>query len=189
MFVYMAWKSREAAAVWSRIAEKEPAGLIKDYITEIISSGRILDIACGNGRNTSEISQKTGSLTMVDINPYLLKAAKSFAGENSCYVNSDARLLPFRDAAYDTILLIGVLQSMNNTGKKSVLREACRVLGPGGILYSSAMGDSRTGRQGRYPFDSVDEFTHVHEECGFTILGAAERADSHRLFYEGRFLK
>lgn len=86
----------------------------------------ILDVGCGNGSLLSALPRKMR--VGVDINRILLKFAKSSL-QNVDFILSSATNLPFRDASFDRVSLVEVLQYFPTAREaSSALSEASRVL-------------------------------------------------------------
>jgi SAM-dependent methyltransferase len=85
------------------------------------SGHTVLDLGCGFGAYSSALAKDGVTCFGCDINfDYLRKAAA--AGLPVTHVDS---LLPFRDKAFDTVLILEVLEHVNDVEK--VLREAFRL--------------------------------------------------------------
>jgi len=100
---------------------------------------RALELGPGPGFFTPEAARRVGPegrLDCVDIAPPLiekLQAKVRRLGLNNVEVRvADARALPFDDGTFDLIFLISVLGEIPN--RVGALREARRVLKPGGVL-------------------------------------------------------
>lgn len=88
-----------------------------------LSSGRVLDIGCGDGRFLP-----SGGVG-VDLDAARLRSARE---RSALLVRGDALALPFRDAAFDTAYAIRMLNDTGDVGR--ALAEAARVLRPTGML-------------------------------------------------------
>ncbi|MGI5164073.1 class I SAM-dependent methyltransferase [Spirillospora sp. CA-253888] len=116
-------------------------------------AGRILDIGCGEGALSAAWSGP-GRLVGVDQSSALLCSHPRPA------VRADAARLPFRDAVFDAAVAINVLYHLDDP--RSALREARRVLAPGGWFAASAIArdDSpelaHLWRRAPTPFDAEE---------------------------------
>jgi ubiquinone/menaquinone biosynthesis C-methylase UbiE len=88
---------------------------------------RVLDIGCGTGATMRWLGGREVRATGVD-----LPAAWMAACEERPAVRADAARLPFRDEAFDAVLLMHVVAHLRDP--ILALREARRVLRPGGKL-------------------------------------------------------
>jgi len=93
-----------------------------DYVER--TGGRILDIGSGEGMIFKDSSVRP---IQIDISPTRLARARRF---NNLLVCADAYALPFKDGAYDTVLMIAMLEHVSRP--RVVLEEAFRVLKSGG---------------------------------------------------------
>ncbi len=100
----------------------------------------ILDLCCGQGRHTLELSRRGYSnLFGLDRSHYLINRAKSInkkEGLNVVFREGDARKLPFTTDTFDFVIFagnsFGYFESVNDD--KQVLEEVKRVLQPFGKL-------------------------------------------------------
>ena len=102
---------------------------------------RVLDIGCGNGRFVYVKKPSCGEIVGLD-------AGAHFAPESIATVDlarGDVRVLPFADASFDKAYSLDVLEHLTEEGVDAMLREARRVLRPGGrlFLYSHVMMSSK----------------------------------------------
>lgn len=92
---------------------------------------RVLDLGCGNGRALVWNADSGATLTGVDISPFF--AAQAVAEHE--LVLGDLRRLPFHDASFEKAWSLDVLEHLSPQALRDVLREANRVLVPGGGLF------------------------------------------------------
>ena len=121
--------------VWENIAspwkifrvnpDKEVVDFFKD------KSGKILDLACGSGRNFIKID---GTIYGVDFSKKMLKYAKEHIKKNNFDVelkNENATKLSFKDNFFDSAIFIRALHCIETEeGREKTLRELLRVLKP-----------------------------------------------------------
>jgi ubiquinone/menaquinone biosynthesis C-methylase UbiE len=134
---------------WTR----DPRGLenlfhmLRSRIFNNIRGNTILDVGCGTGLVTRQLSNVVG----IDINRWnLLRSSLD------C-VQSDAERLPFMPASFDTAVCTEILEHLDNPEK--VLREILRVLVPGGRLYGTT-----PHRHPLWLFRRFLSVTHPHSE-------------------------
>lgn len=102
---------------------------------------RVLDLGCGSGRVLLWNRGLGAYAAGIDISPH-------FAGEACAGVDlalGDLRRLPFADAAFTKGYSLDVFEHLSRAALDEVLREAARVLAPGGALfvYSHVRKNSR----------------------------------------------
>ncbi|MEI7741499.1 MAG: class I SAM-dependent methyltransferase [bacterium] len=108
---------------------------LSDMMPEITANDRVLDIGCGNGRMVQTL--KTKRYVGLDLSPELVKRAQARFPEAS-FVVGDALKLPFSEASFEYILSIAVLHQIPGMeARNQALKEAFRVLKPGGIMVIS----------------------------------------------------
>lgn len=130
--------------------------------------GRVLDLCCGFGRHTLAMREAGLESVGIDLSSELLAHAARSSGWDGLrgrLLRSDARALPFRAASFDSVVnLFSSFGYFGEQGDKSVLREAARVLAPGGLLVMDLMNpdfvrarlvpESRTEREGAQLIES-----------------------------------
>jgi ubiquinone/menaquinone biosynthesis C-methylase UbiE len=101
--------------------------------------GRVgLDVGCGEGHNTRLLARRGACMFAVDVAPTFVRYARD--AERNCsadirYSSASAQRLPFRDAVFDFATAFMILMDMPDS--RAALREAWRVLKPGGFLQFS----------------------------------------------------
>jgi len=102
--------------------------------------GRTLQIACVYGDLTERLSRRAalagGDLDVVDVLPVQLEnlARKLPAGARVRLIVRDSRDLAFPDACIDRVLLFFLLHEQPEDVRRGTLREAFRVVRPGGSV-------------------------------------------------------
>jgi ArsR family transcriptional regulator len=109
----------------------------------LLDLGDVLDLASGDGVFAELIAGRVRSLTCVDISPAVIAAArKRLAGFGQVrFHEGDMHALPFADGSYDHVFAMHAL-SYSATPER-LLREAARVLRPGGRLVVAALKTHR----------------------------------------------
>jgi SAM-dependent methyltransferase len=92
-----------------------------------------LDIGCGEGRVGAELERRGHHVVGIDSSPHLVELAR----EHHEAVVADAADLPFEDGAFD--LVVAYMSLMNMDDLDGAVREAARVLEPGGMLCVSVL--------------------------------------------------
>jgi SAM-dependent methyltransferase len=96
---------------------------------------RVLDVACGTGNSAIELARRGGVVTGVDIASNLLAQARErfvAEGVRARFDEGDAEQLPYRDESFDVV--VSMFGAMFAPRPRMVVREAARVLEPGGTL-------------------------------------------------------
>jgi ubiquinone/menaquinone biosynthesis C-methylase UbiE len=97
-----------------------------------VAGQRVLDLGCGEARFARMLAGRGASVVALDLVPMLLRAAWERSGRREAYVRGTGAVLPFRDARFD--LVVSYLTLIDITDFRGVIREAARVLQPGGRL-------------------------------------------------------
>jgi arsenite methyltransferase len=178
--IQSAWVSGVGAALYDRVQSlnrrlftptRLPASALR-----LPPGGRVLDVGCGPGNVTARLGRAVGSEGLalgVDVSePMLERAVRAEAAGNVGFLRADARDLPFRDATFDAVVSLLVLQLIPEP--LTVLGQMTRVLAPGApltVLVPTAAGtlfhrlSDLLGNRGRIEFfepDEVAEALHGH---------------------------
>lgn len=145
-----------------------------------------LDLGCGEGRGGVLLRGLGHTVTGADVAAPLAEMARATGAYERVDV-ADATALPFADGSFDLVVAFMSLQDMDDAA--GALREASRVLGPGGRLAAAFVHPFASARPdaGRVYFDeqrTVDpierdgiamEFHQVHRplEAWFALLAGA----------------
>jgi SAM-dependent methyltransferase len=168
-----AWEENAAAWIaWARAPGHDSYWRFhRDLFLELVPqpSGKTLDLGCGEGRLARDLTALGHDVVGVDASPTLLAAAREAAPELELHL-ADAADLPFPDESFGLVVAFMSLQDVDDLA--GALREAARVLAPGGRLclaivhpLNSAGGwpertpDSPFVIEGSY----LDEFVYTDE--------------------------
>src|SRR5215467_14244161 len=122
--------------------------LVREKIGNVAGQ-RILEIACGRGGFSRELSACGASVTGCDFSLAALrvgteKLKASGDGKTCAFVQGDAQVLPFANESFDTIVSCETIEHVPDV--RSAVREMWRVAKPGGKLllttpnYANLMG-------------------------------------------------
>jgi len=106
---------------------------VEAFLRSIPPRSRVLDLMAGNGRHTASILEAGHAAAWLDWSrPAAGIAARRYP--QAVVAVGDATSLPFRDAAFDAVILVAGLHSLPTAaGRAACLRELRRVLRPGGL--------------------------------------------------------
>ncbi len=104
--------------------------------------GVVLDVGGGTGAYAFPLASAGYAVHLIDLVEHHIEEARAICAERplaSCAVG-DARALEFSDESADAVLLLGPLYHLpQRAGRLQALREASRVLRPGGVLFAAAI--------------------------------------------------
>lgn len=157
--------------------------LRRDVCLELLPGGDILDLGCGPGAMSVPLVERGARVVSVDLSmPMVRETARRCAGwPTHSAAQASADRLPFADASFDAVVSTGVLEYVPEI--QEALREAARVLVPGGVFVGTMSLPRRSERaavkawrhlRGRdaptsqYIYDR-QEFDHLIEGAGLTI--------------------
>lgn len=144
------------------------------------ASGLTLDVGCGTGRNLPLFDARIRVIGLDPARESLLAARRRAPGVP--LVQGDAQALPFRDAAFDTVVSGLVFCSVPNPGRG--LTEIKRVLRPGGTLrmleHVRATGRLKARVQDRWQplWTRLSGGCHWNRETERTVEAAGFRIDA-----------
>ncbi len=158
---------------WDRVAAEKQFShpLRTEWLAQRMDSqARILDHGCGYGRLLEQLSAAGYENAVgVDFSEKMLVQCRSRSPQLTL-VRNDGQTLPFRDRAFDAVLLFTVLTCIpGDDDQKRLLEEVRRVLRPGGIVYiSDLLINSDVRNLERYEH-------HAHEFGVYGVFELPER--------------
>ena len=144
-----------------------------DFIEKEIShnkSLKILDIGCGTGRHSIELSKRGYNLTGIDLSSCMIESAKKKAGSLSLNIDFrvlDARNLPFKEEFDLAIMLCEGGFSLMETDEMNfeILKNATKALNKNGKFIFTTLN-------GLFPlFNSVKDFYEANAKEGNSSCG------------------
>jgi len=128
-------------------------------LAHVAAGHNVLDIGCGTGTLAIAAwrrSQPHGSVCGVDVSTSMIAAARRkgrpFKPNASLrFLEAEAVALPFGDSIFDTVMITTVMHMLLDPERSPALKEASRVLRPGGrLLLVDYGGPQRVGWVARH---------------------------------------
>ena len=127
---YDRWYERPAGRAHDRVQAADVARLLPRS-----SAGqRLLDVGCGTGHWTGRFAARGYRVVGVDVSPEMLAGAR---GVSPALAVADARALPFRDAAFDAVATVTMLEFVPDP--VAAVRELARCTRPGGVILAATL--------------------------------------------------
>jgi ubiquinone/menaquinone biosynthesis C-methylase UbiE len=116
--------------------------VLREYLdaADIDSAGTVLDMGCGTGVAARTIARRanfSGSVTGIDLSPYLVEAARHLADEEGLgprveFRSGDSRDMDIPAGSFDAVVAHTLVSHVEEP--LTVLEEAGRVVRPGGLI-------------------------------------------------------
>lgn len=131
--------------------------------------GRVADVAGGTGPYSMWLAELGHEVSLLDLVPSHVRQAReraSAVGVPLDCVVGDARALPWPDASFDVVLVMGALYHLpDRVDRMACLAEARRVLKPGGFLVAAVISRWASLVDGyRYGFVADERFVGILSE-------------------------
>ena len=153
-----------------RDPEKEEIKLIRGCLSP--GAGQTLEIGCGNGRLTADLSRYADNLVAVDSYMEDLVSARRRIGTSVKFVAALGEWLPFPANSYDTVIFT---LSLHHQKPHKALKEASRVLKDDGqILVLEPVADSPVSKLFAILEDESEKYALAEiaiDSSGLKVIG------------------
>jgi len=160
----------ETAGIYDRRyaeIQKEKYRLVLKNLPEKV--GRILDLGCGTGLLLDDLSKRADIVVGIDASEKMLGAAKARKARAEL-VLADADHLPFKDASFDCVVSVTLLQNIPEPG--TCVDGAARVLKKGGLAVFTTLKRKH----------SLDDVKGWVESAGMRVAELGEIPESEDVF-------
>jgi SAM-dependent methyltransferase len=179
--VRLKYEDPAEVAAFSTIAAEGLAPFEEAMVQQAFIPGqRILDIGCGGGREASALVQHELRVVAMDLVPAMVQAARSHGRKKGLlgnYVVGNAVSLPFCDACFDGVAMLGAIIAHvpGREGRVQAIRAVWRTLRPGGKLAMTTH-NRRCHWKFRLYFACMNRFRRLARRLGLgTTLGDNDR--------------
>ena len=148
---------------------------LADFFIKQLKGKRILDVGCGNGRDTLYFTEKGLKVTGIDTVPAFIKIAKSRMPHVE-FKLMDMRKLEFPDNSFDGLWASASLLHIPKAEAKKTLEGFKRVLKPSGVMFIGVkQGEGERfvqedNMERFFAYYSKKELEKLIKEIGFKIL-------------------
>jgi glycosyltransferase involved in cell wall biosynthesis/2-polyprenyl-3-methyl-5-hydroxy-6-metoxy-1,4-benzoquinol methylase len=163
-----------------------PKNLLEDndnyawYRPHLRPDERMLDLGCGHGTHTFIAASNSREVVGMDYDSGNLETCRERARErgvrNVSFVSGNAEeRLPFEDHAFDTVLMLDVLEHLNQ--REGTLGEVWRILKPGGRLLV-AIPNRETSWKSRLKRAGLFYYSDRDHKIEYSLSEAREELES-----------
>jgi len=140
-------------------------------IDRLGSSGRVVDLGCGTGRDMSWFERRGVEATGVDRSAGMLSYARQ--ASRGLHITADLRALPFKPASFEAAWCIASLLHLSRCEAPAALTEIRRVLKPQAPFALSMQEGEGERWEAGYETDIERLFTRYQQQELESMLGAA----------------
>ncbi|HHW68590.1 MAG: S-adenosylmethionine-dependent methyltransferase [Defluviitaleaceae bacterium] len=159
---------------------------------EKFTSGKLLDIGCGNGDFLGLIKDRGLELHGIDLAENMVKVAKKRYGDIAQIILGDAENLPYEEGMFDVIICNASFHHYTNP--RAVLAQMRRVLKNNGVLL---IGDpwmpqplrglmnyfTRFSNEGDFHYYGKEEMRNLMNECSFRLIDS-KKTGKHTILFK-----
>lgn len=153
-------------------------GLVGQLFDSLPRGAKVLDVGCGTGEHLRRAARQGLKPSGIEPAPAMLEFARRNVPDADIR-QGVATELPFKIGEFDLVIMVEVLRYLDRTDTQTALKEARRVLKPGGLLLVTLV--NRWALDGFYVLQRARQllrrrqFDEVNPYCLFHSPGSARR--------------
>jgi SAM-dependent methyltransferase len=173
-----------------QITTSKPSILVEKYSNKLSVGDHVLDVGCGNGRNSMYLAGLGCRVDSFDVADLNWVHSLSFKRRNRIFfTKSDIARFPFVPMKYDAVVITRVIQYLNKKELKYLLGQVHQSLKPSGflLLSFSAQGgifDRDEIQVPKYKY-SIEEIRRALKKGFFKVLITKGSGRSQNVNYKG----
>ncbi len=165
------WEEAYASGTPHWAEDMEPSQFAQEFVLELRERklNKVLEIGCGNGRDSILFTQAGLSVTCVDVAPSAVELAKINiikAGVEIDVQVANAEKLQFKNAEFEAVFSLSVLHA---TDLDKSMPEIYRVLKHGGFSFIYIYGDTQFANGKSKVIVDVNIYIKLLKSIGFII--------------------
>ena len=187
------WKAEYKKGIPHWAEDMEPSLFAKDFakLMKEYKVDSVLEVGCGNGRDSIHFAKKGFGTTSIDIVPKAIDLAKKNAKKAEVDIEfkvANVENLPFEDNSFGALFTLSVLHS---TDLKKSLPEVARILKLDGVAFFYIYGDTQF-EEDKPKEDTIkyNDYIKALKNLGFKIIESYieqeddfdEFGEKHRIF-------
>ena len=168
---------------WEKVAHPI-VEFYEEYEEELEEGEKVLDLGCGQGRNTFYLAEQGLNAYGMDISLEGVKEAKRIAKEKGISANFSKGSfydLPYKEKTFKAIVSNQSIHDIPMDGVKKVFAEANRVLGDNGLFLLHVKSRLLKKHEGKEDdllhYYTEDQIKELAEENGFKIESIKEQSE------------
>lgn len=152
--------------------DREPSQFVQEFAWELKKrrGTSVLEIGCGNGRDSIFLARAGFDVTAIDVAPSALELAEANIKKAKVEVRTkvaNAERLPFKNNEFSAVFSLSVLHA---TDLAESLPEVHRVLEPDGYAFIYIYGDTEYANGKVEEGISIDNYIKLLKSNKFTVL-------------------
>ncbi len=147
-----------------------PSLFAQEFTSELAERLSVLEIGCGNGRDSIFFAKAGLKVTAIDVAPGAIKLAKANAKLAEVKIDfkvANAEALPFEDGQFESVFSLSVLHA---TDLQKSMPEVKRVLASEGLAFIYLYGDTQFADGKVEKVISIDDYLLLVKSLNLTVL-------------------